>query len=93
MCRAEPGLVSSRAFRRAARHLRSYRRRVDEETYRPQLPEALPVTCGRCGAAAGTVPPITWMCALEQGTRSYFCETCARAHIRAIEGRLDPAAW
>ncbi|MGW1464775.1 hypothetical protein ACWCPT_10570 [Streptomyces sp. NPDC002308] len=66
---------------------------MDEETYYPPLPEAAPVHCARCGTTAGTSAPPTWMCAVEQGVRRYFCENCARTHIRAIESRLDPASW
>lgn len=48
--------------------------------------------CARCGAVAhGT--PATWTCSVENGTRHYFCHTCARTHLRAIESRLDSAWW
>ncbi|MEV0601142.1 hypothetical protein AB0I82_17845 [Streptomyces sp. NPDC050315] len=48
--------------------------------------------CDRCGAVAdGT--PVTWTCSIENGARRYFCETCARTHLRAIESRLDSAWW
>ncbi|MFI8994524.1 hypothetical protein [Streptomyces sp. NPDC053542] len=48
--------------------------------------------CARCGAVAdGT--PTTWTCSVENGTRRYFCESCARTHLRAIESRLDSAWW
>ncbi|MEU1089337.1 hypothetical protein ABZ401_21390 [Streptomyces sp. NPDC005892] len=66
---------------------------MDEENYHPALSEAPHVFCGRCGTIAGPSAPPTWMCAVEGGGRHYFCEHCARAHIRAIESRLDPASW
>ncbi|MCX5399605.1 hypothetical protein [Streptomyces sp. NBC_00102] len=66
---------------------------MDEETYHPELPEAPHVFCGRCGTNAGTTAPPTWMCEVEKDGRQYYCENCARAHIRAIESRLAPALW
>lgn len=30
---------------------------------------------------------------MENGSRHYFCHDCARANIRAIEGRLDSSWW
>ncbi|MFI8322120.1 hypothetical protein [Streptomyces sp. NPDC085529] len=51
-----------------------------------------PVACARCGRTADTLP-ITWTCSVENGRREYFCEECARANIRAIEGRLDSSWW
>ncbi|MFI8518665.1 hypothetical protein ACIGEZ_12690 [Streptomyces sp. NPDC085481] len=54
-------------------------------------PEA-PIVCARCGKTAAELP-VTWTCSVENGTRQYFCEECARANIRAIEGRLDSSWW
>ncbi|MFI1353796.1 hypothetical protein ACH4TV_09455 [Streptomyces sp. NPDC020898] len=54
--------------------------------------ELRPIVCTRCGARADT-PPLTWTCSMENGTRHYFCDTCARENLRAIEARLDPAWW
>ncbi|MBT2386611.1 hypothetical protein J7E86_24135 [Streptomyces sp. ISL-11] len=53
---------------------------------------AAPVTCAGCGAAADGTPP-TWTCSVENGSRRYFCDDCARANLRAIEGRLDSSWW
>ncbi|CCB76751.1 Predicted protein [Streptantibioticus cattleyicolor NRRL 8057 = DSM 46488] len=50
------------------------------------------MVCARCGAVADR-PPVTWTCSVEGGERRYFCENCARANIRSIEGRLDSAWW
>ncbi len=30
---------------------------------------------------------------MENGSRRYFCDDCARANLRAIEGRLDSSWW
>lgn len=49
-------------------------------------------TCGRCGSTAEGLP-LTWTCSVENGRRVYFCDTCARKHLRSIEGRLDSAWW
>ncbi len=48
--------------------------------------------CSRCGTAADGRPP-TWTCSVENGTRHYFCDTCSRENLRAIEGRLDSTWW
>ncbi|MFJ9056755.1 MULTISPECIES: hypothetical protein [unclassified Streptomyces] len=67
---------------------------MDEETHHPGKPLAGPVVCARCGATAESdVPPPTWVCAVEDGRRQYFCDDCARLHIRAIESRLDSVWW
>ncbi|MFJ3225634.1 hypothetical protein ACIPJS_20080 [Streptomyces sp. NPDC086783] len=50
------------------------------------------VVCAGCGTSAEG-PPVTWTCSVENGARHYFCEACARANLRAIEGRLDSAWW
>ncbi|MEU2548970.1 hypothetical protein ABZ618_26595 [Streptomyces roseolus] len=55
-------------------------------------PAEEPVACARCGRTADPLP-ITWTCSVENGRRQYFCEECARANIRAIEGRLDSSWW
>lgn len=52
------------------------------------------IVCARCGATAdGESPPLTWTCSVENGGRQYFCDDCARTHIRSIEGRLDSTWW
>ncbi|MFE2260503.1 hypothetical protein [Streptomyces griseosporeus] len=50
------------------------------------------LVCARCGAEARTPPP-TWTCSVENGSRRYFCDTCSRENLRAIESRLDSAWW
>lgn len=63
---------------------------MDQQSPQPADPENL--VCSRCGAVAEDTPP-TWTCSVENGTRRYFCDSCARDNIRAIEGRLDSAWW
>ncbi len=67
---------------------------MDQKTREPASEYGTPsrVVCARCGAAADRLP-VTWTCSVEGGDRRYFCDTCARANIRAIEGRLDSAWW
>ncbi|MCX5560577.1 hypothetical protein [Streptomyces sp. NBC_00038] len=59
---------------------------------RPDAAEAQHIECARCGTPADGAQP-TWTCSMENGTRHYFCDSCARTHLRAIEGRLDSAWW
>ncbi|MFD4558236.1 hypothetical protein ACFWP5_28625 [Streptomyces sp. NPDC058469] len=54
--------------------------------------EPRPLVCARCGTRPEGPQP-TWTCSVENGTRHYFCDTCARENLRAIEGRLDSAWW
>ncbi|MBP5937062.1 hypothetical protein F3K43_14550 [Streptomyces sp. LBUM 1476] len=53
----------------------------------------VPVACTRCGVPAGDPPPLTWTCSVESGERRYFCDSCGRENLWAIEGRLDSAWW
>ncbi|MEV3989251.1 hypothetical protein AB0J57_10095 [Streptomyces sp. NPDC049837] len=65
---------------------------MNERTSPPAQPGAQSVVCSRCGATAESLP-VTWTCSVENGSRLYFCDDCARAHLRAIESRLDSAWW
>jgi hypothetical protein len=49
-------------------------------------------SCARCGTTRDGLP-LTWTCSVENGRRVYFCDECARRHLRSIEGRLDSAWW
>ncbi|MEU8889689.1 hypothetical protein [Streptomyces sp. NPDC048442] len=51
------------------------------------------VVCAQCGTPAQGGAPPTWTCSVENGSRRYFCVDCARANLRAIEGRLDSSWW
>ncbi|MEU2779020.1 hypothetical protein ABZ646_40720 [Streptomyces sp. NPDC007162] len=56
--------------------------------------EPHPLVCARCGAPAADGPrPTTWTCSVENGVRRFFCDTCSRENLRAIEGRLDSSWW
>ncbi|WP_367320944.1 hypothetical protein [Streptomyces sp. HUAS ZL42] len=57
----------------------------------PAEPRTL--VCARCGTRAEPPPPVTWTFSVENGIRHYFCGTCSRENLRAIEGRLDSAWW
>ncbi|MEU9334244.1 hypothetical protein AB0D49_13955 [Streptomyces sp. NPDC048290] len=50
------------------------------------------LVCARCGTPAEG-SRLTWTCSVENSVRQYFCDTCSRAHLRAIEGRLDSSWW
>lgn len=54
---------------------------------------AVPRVCAGCGAVAAGDEGLTWLCSVEDGVRRYFCDTCSRTHLRAIEGRLDSGWW
>ncbi|MEU2713731.1 hypothetical protein [Streptomyces sp. NPDC007205] len=56
-------------------------------------PERRVLVCAHCGIPADGAPPTTWTCSVENGIRQYFCDTCSRENLRAIEGRLDSAWW
>jgi len=53
-------------------------------------------TCSRCGTvercAPGGVPP-GWSFSVESKRTEYLCAACARANIRAIEGKLPEEYW
>ncbi|GAA1916592.1 hypothetical protein [Streptantibioticus ferralitis] len=69
---------------------------MDQKTQQPASEDAgapsEPMVCACCGTVAESLP-ITWTCSVEGGARRYFCDDCARANIRGIEGRLDSAWW
>jgi hypothetical protein len=51
------------------------------------------VTCDFCGARASGAESLTWTTAVENGRRRSYCDTCSRANLRAMEGKLDSAWW
>ncbi|MGW0903693.1 hypothetical protein [Streptomyces sp. NPDC002853] len=66
---------------------------MDQQTPQPSGSEnAENLVCSRCGTVAEGTPP-TWTCSVENGVRRYFCDSCARENLRAIEGRLDSPWW
>ena len=53
-------------------------------------------TCSFCGVTAGTPDdstPLGWSVAVDDGRTRYLCTECARANIRAIEGKLPEEYW
>ncbi|MFE1291535.1 hypothetical protein [Streptomyces sp. NPDC058751] len=64
----------------------------DADEAEKETDEAERIVCARCGTTAPG-PQVTWTCSVENGTRHYICDTCARTNLRAIEGRLDSAWW
>jgi hypothetical protein len=53
-------------------------------------PAAPHIACVSCGVPTpGPTPPYTWSKAVENGHRTWTCPTCARSHVRDIEGKLD----
>lgn len=71
---------------------RGYRRTVDQRTHEQAELADGHTECAGCGAVAEGTPP-TWTLSVENGERRYYCDTCARKHLRAIEGRLDSNWW
>ena len=54
--------------------------------------------CSLCGVASepeDDPAPLGWMLEVDgrSGRRSLACPSCARANVRAIEGKLDQAWW
>lgn len=57
-------------------------------------------TCSRCGKQGETPEgddagmPVGWSFGVEpDGRMTYICPDCARANIRAIEGKLPEEYW
>jgi hypothetical protein len=49
-------------------------------------------TCSSCGEV-GDAAADGWSFAVEGKRRTYTCNECARANIRAIEGKLPEEWW
>jgi hypothetical protein len=52
--------------------------------------------CSRCGRSRADDSPavaLAWVCDVEDGRRTWLCPTCARAHVRDIEGKLPHDYW
>lgn len=51
-------------------------------------------TCSFCGNVdEADETPLTWTSAVEQGHPKWFCDTCSREHLRAMESKLDSEWW
>jgi hypothetical protein len=51
-----------------------------------------PVVCQRCGRTEQEAP-LGWSLEVIGGLRRWLCESCVRAHVRDIEGKLDDTWW
>jgi len=62
----------------------------------PKAQQAFSRACSRCGTTEacpeGGLPP-GWSMGMEGRRMEYLCPRCARANIRAIEGRLTEEYW
>ncbi|TKV61363.1 hypothetical protein FDO65_07140 [Nakamurella flava] len=59
----------------------------------PASPQPDRVSCSRCGTST-TDPGLTWMS--ERDARRgpvWFCDRCARTHLRSIEAKLEQEYW
>ncbi len=58
--------------------------------------DVAPAVCARCGTLAPSDQPrpLDWMTEHDARRRlTWICVTCAREHVRAIEGKLDAEWW
>lgn len=50
--------------------------------------------CRTCGATAtDDATTLTWGMSIEDGRTVWTCPSCARRHLRSIEGKLDSDWW
>lgn len=51
-------------------------------------------TCDFCGCQeADEAKTLAWTVSVEGGRRRTYCDECSRAHLRAMEGKLDSEFW
>ena len=51
-------------------------------------------TCDFCGRQEpDEAKTLTWTTAMENGRLRRYCDECSRAHLRAMEGKLDSEFW
>ncbi len=51
------------------------------------------VTCSLCGRQAEGAALLTWASAAGPRGTTWTCQTCTRAHLRAMEAKLDEEHW
>lgn len=58
------------------------------------------LVCAFCGATLDSasdehagMAALSWVASRERGRDLRYCPSCAREHLRAIEGKLDPEHW
>jgi hypothetical protein len=59
-------------------------------------PGPAPEHCARCGRSrTGATPAeaLTWATTRDERGRGLLCPSCARAHVRDIEGKLPDEYW
>jgi hypothetical protein len=52
--------------------------------------------CKRCGRSRADAPPaeaLAWSIENDGSGRSWLCVSCARRHVRDIEGKLPDEYW
>lgn len=56
-----------------------------------------PLTCATCGRRPDpgheATARLTWSRDTSGAVVTWTCDECSREHLRAIEGKLDPAWW
>jgi hypothetical protein len=55
-----------------------------------------PPICKRCGRSRAEVPPaeaLAWSMESDGRSQSWLCVSCARTHVRDIEGKLPDEYW
>nr|WP_245378145.1 hypothetical protein [Kibdelosporangium banguiense] len=53
-------------------------------------------TCSRCGRSKAKATPLdalAWVSERTSGRTTWLCPTCARTHVRDIEGKLPEEYW
>ncbi len=51
-------------------------------------------TCDYCGRVEDDAAVLlTWSTARVGDRSETYCEQCSRAHLRSMEGKLDPEYW
>lgn len=50
-------------------------------------------TCDHCGRQEAGDTTLAWSTAVEHGRRRWFCPSCSREHLRAMESKLDSEHW
>ncbi len=59
-------------------------------------PDPAPALCSRCGRSRADAPPaeaLAWTLTNDARGQSWLCPTCARTHVRDIEGKLPDEYW
>jgi hypothetical protein len=63
---------------------------------RPPVSDVAAALCARCGRSRAGAPPVealAWVMENDRRGQSWLCPTCARTHVRDIEGKLPAEYW